>query len=88
MIVERFTMGFPGRSRSVGGQLDAEQRGTLRRKRAQTGGVEGEHLIAKGTPHRCRGHRQRGGQPLTIIVNICAEMAHRVGLVSEAFSNR
>jgi len=88
MIVERFKMGFPGRGRSVGGQLDAEHRGTLRLNRDQNGGVDGENLIAEVKHHRFRGHRQRGGQPLTIILKIFAEMAHRVGLVSEAFENR
>jgi hypothetical protein len=31
--LERVKMGFPGRGRAVGGQLDAEKRGTLRLNR-------------------------------------------------------
>src|SRR3989441_3112813 len=58
MIVERFKMGFPGRGRSVGGQLDAENRGTLRLNRDQNGGVDGENLIAEVKHHRFRGHRR------------------------------
>jgi len=59
--LERGKMGFPGRGRAVGGQLDAENRGTVRRNRDEDGGLEGKNLIAEVKHHRCRGHRQRGG---------------------------
>ena len=83
MIAQVVKMGFPGRGRAIGGQLNFQDGRALRLKRDQDGLMAGKNLIAQRKHHFVRCHREGRRQRSTVVLEAFTEIPHGIGLVLE-----